>query len=314
MKTFILSFIFSVVFTKIVIPILSKYKLDKPNKRSSHNFSKPTSGGIVFTVISIVFTFNTNNFINLICLPLSLIGFLDDKYNLSLKLRYFFQLGTVISLIIYGIFNQEINTILSKEYNPLVFLLIFILFVLIGTTLINFINFMDGIDGLVCSNLLFIFCLIALRFNLPLIGLIGSLAGFLVWNWDPSKIFMGDSGSTFLGSVLAGIILNFESWIDIFDTLILASPLLLDAFICLFRRLFSGKNIFEAHRLHLYQRLTQAGIKHSKVTLIYLASTGFISISYLTFSTSGELFSILLVLLLGVWLENKKSVPFKECI
>ena len=143
------------------------------------------------------------------------------------------------------------------------------------TAIINFVNFMDGIDGIVASNLLLTIYIIS--FYVPnsstLFIAVGSLIGFLILNWSPAKLFMGDVGSTFLGALLAGLILQAESWSQSLGFLLLTSPILLDAFICVVRRLISRQNIFRPHKLHLYQRLHQAGWSHAKITKLYFDVT-----------------------------------------
>ena len=127
---------------------------------------------------------------------------------------------------------------------------------------------MDGIDGLVCGSMIIIFSFLNIDFHY-LLPIIGTLIGFLFFNWEPSKVFMGDSGSLFLGSYLATLILSLGSWFAIFKALILCSPILLDASSCLLIRFIKGQNIFSPHKLHLYQRLVSGGLSHSKVSLIY---------------------------------------------
>ena len=87
-------------------------------------------------------------------------------------------------------------------------------------------------------------------------------------HWLVSKIFMGDIGSTFLGAIVFRSIVQRENFADIFSLLIILS-LFLDASIIIFRRLLIKENIFSSHKLHLYQRLYQAGFSHRKVSLIY---------------------------------------------
>ena len=79
---------------------------------------------------------------------------------------------------------------------------------------------------------------------------------------------MGDVGSTFLGAVFAGLVLQASSLSDAFSYLLVATPLLADACLCVPRRMLAGQRVFKAHRLHLFQRLNQAGWPHSRVSLI----------------------------------------------
>ena len=179
--------------------------------------------------------------------------------------------------------------------------------VFIAVGIINFTNFMDGLDGLVAGCMFFVFLAIAINHHLPwsLWILLGSLIGFLLFNWSPAKIFMGDAGSTFLGAVFSGLLLHASSWSDAFGMLLLCTPLLADACLCVPRRLLAGQPIFTAHRLHLFQRLHQAGWSHSTVSFAYISSTAALGIAYiiggllLTFGVST------IILFVGFFLDQR---------
>ena len=87
---------------------------------------------------------------------------------------------------------MALATINSLPY----FIFIFLLLLIIGTSIINFMNFMDGIDGLVCGCMIVIFSFMNIEIHY-LLPIIGTLIGFLFFNWEPSKVFMGDTGSLF---------------------------------------------------------------------------------------------------------------------
>ena len=161
---------------------------------------------------------------------------------------------------------------------------------------------MDGIDGLISSSFILVFVFLGLFMNYPLWPLIGSLLGFLIWNWYPSKIFMGDVGSTFLGAIMGGLILKSYQPQESLWILLTISPLLLDSTVCIFRRLINGCNIFSAHNLHLYQRLNQAGWKHSKITIIYLLMTLFLLYSFLVNSIIMLFTSLIITIIVGFYL------------
>ena len=153
---------------------------------------------------------------------------------------------------------------------PIIFQL---LVIFAGSGIINFTNFMDGIDGLVAGCMLIILLSLYILKVDELLPLIAGLLAFLLWNWSPSKIFMGDSGSTFLGGIFFGVLLKLHDPITLIGVLLISTPLLGDAAICVIKRFFAGKNIFKAHRSHLYQRLQRAGFSHTKVSTIYILGT-----------------------------------------
>jgi len=142
--------------------------------------------------------------------------------------------------------------------------------------------------------------------------LIGGLVSFALWNWSPAKIFMGDVGSTFLGGMVSGTVLNQGSATSGLALFLVAFPLLGDAGSCLVRRIASRQRIFAAHRLHLFQRLHQAGWSHDKVATIYGFATVLLSIACI----SGGLRPVLIVtastVALGLWLEQNVAVPFDK--
>jgi len=301
------SLVFSFILLYFLLPQLEKYFLTKPNLRSSHKLPKPSGGGIVFVFIYCFGSVTFGNTSPLIYLPLSFIGFIDDLYDLNRFLRYLIQVVTSFLIISKSYF---FNNYLI-DLNPLLLILIFCFLILFITAIINFINFMDGIDGLVSSSLIVVFITSAILTDPYLLILVGALIGFLFWNWYPSKIFMGDVGSTFLGAVLAGTLINQYNFDNFFKIIYVASPLLLDAFICVLRRFFTKQPIFKSHCLHLYQRLYQAGWSHSKVTIFYLLPIILMALLLIFNSYILLLFGLASLLVYGYYLDLKIAVPFK---
>jgi len=140
--------------------------------------------------------------------------------------------------------------------------------------------------------------------------LIGALIGFLFWNWSPSRLFMGDIGSTFLGSYLVGLCLNNSNINGSIYLLLSALPLLSDACICVLRRIWHKEVFFKPHKLHLYQRLTQSGMSHSKVSIMYGLASLLIVSSYILDNMLFLFSSCLAVILIGILLDLKVAVPF----
>ena len=169
---------------------------------------------------------------------------------------------------------------------------------------------MDGIDGLVCSNLIVIlFLSYSFQSHNYIIAVIPLLI-FLYWNWQPAKIFMGDTGSTFLGGLLLLILFdNFsiEKFIFVFS---ISSPLLLDSLITLIIRFFKNENIFLPHKKHLYQRLNLGGLDHSSITFIYLFFVVIPLPLYMIFSLKGLFLSIFLEIISGLILNKRIASRF----
>ena len=240
-----------------------------PNERSSHKKTKLKGGGIFFISIvlisNIIFVTTKGSSeisqIIFLCSLLSLIGLADDLFYLNSKIRYLIQIIFSFLLI------NTVHPFLVFDQNYIVLIAL----IFLGTIIINFINFIDGIDGLLigCSIPILIFSQINF-FNIQIITAIASMLAFLKWNWDPSKIFMGDCGSNYLGGLIFYFILSKGEYLIDFKTIFIIFPILLDCSICIVRRFINKENIFIAHKKHLYQRLHQEGMRHGKVSLIYI--------------------------------------------
>jgi Fuc2NAc and GlcNAc transferase len=293
-----------------LIPRLRSRLMDQPNDRSSHLVPTPRGGGVAFvfvacaaSVIALVCATTTSKYLTgsalpLVVLPLAIVGFLDDSLDLPSSWRYVAQTLTA-SLILC----------LSPMSAPWLLLPLVIVAV---TAVINFTNFMDGLDGLVagCMAVAMAAAAYELAAPWPIWALVGALLGFLLWNWSPAKVFMGDVGSTFLGAVFAGLVLQATSWSEALGLLLVATPLLADAFVCVPRRLFSGQRVFQAHRLHLFQRLHQAGWPHPCVSSLYVAATAVVAIALLWGGLPWVITLAAAELLIGVWLDQYVAVPF----
>ena len=300
------NFILSWSLTKLLIKPFKKIIPDIPNQRSSHNLIKPRGGGLSFLLTNLITSniFNQVNFLSLI--PLSLTGFTDDFLNISRWFRLVIQLSTSLFILFESNSLDLIHNI--NNFGSEFFIIILLLFICTG--IINFCNFMDGIDGILSGSILTFYFFAALIISNSIWGIIGALIGFLIWNWQPSKIFMGDVGSNFLGGTLIWIILNTKNLNDSIALLFIASPILIDPFICLIRRFIAKKNIFEAHNMHLYQRLNKGGLSHQKVSLIYILSITFIGISFLLGGLIFEVIAFVFVLIIGFWLEKNYADSF----
>ena len=256
------------------IYVLHKNILDVPNDRSSHLLPTPRGGGVSF---SLLFTISSLWLVLQHKIPISLfyalrggiliaiIGWLDDVISIHAKWRAMMHV-VVASWAVYWIGGVSELGIVGY---PLA---------IVGIVwCINLYNFMDGIDGLASVEGIFISLSAALALSLLGISgisllcllLAGIIAGFLVWNWPPAKIFMGDVGSGYLGyvfSVLAIATTNFNM-LSLAFWMTIAAVFLCDATFTMLYRLFNGERWYEAHRKHAYQRLVKYGFDHRTVTL-----------------------------------------------
>lgn len=313
---FTLSCFFSYLVLWLLLYLFGNLFLDIPNSRSSHTSAIPRGGGLIFvlfsSISSLLYLFINSWSLSLIfptsavailLLPLSLVGLLDDRFNLSTRVRFFAQFITVLLLLYFSpVFDLSI---------PLYYIIILLI---AGIAFINFSNFMDGLDGLLsgCMFVILATSCIRLQLSWPIWILLGSLLGFLFLNWSPAKVFMGDVGSTFLGGIFLALLSHASNWTDAFFMLLVASPLFLDSSICVIRRLFAGHHIFTPHRLHLYQRLKQSGWSHSTVSSLYISATFVLSLLGFIGGVPVLFVSVLILSAIGVLLDKFIAVPFNS--
>ena len=306
------------LFLRALIPQLFRRLLDQPNARSSHSQPTPRGGGVSFVVLASISAgvglLSNNDLtvaaIPLLAAPLAVVGLFDDRHNLPASWRYGVQLLTAVFMIGLSPLIQSVpNSLASGSWLLLPALSVL---VIAATAVINFTNFMDGLDGLVagCLAVTIAALAIALAAPWPLWVLVGSLIGFLFWNWSPAKVFMGDVGSTFLGAVFVGLVLQASTWLEALSYILVATPLLGDACLCVLRRLLARQCVFQAHRLHMFQRLHQAGWSHARVSATYISATAVLAIAMLTGGWPWVLGLAVVELLFGVWLDQRVAVPF----
>lgn len=259
--------------------------LDVPNARSSHTIPTPRGGGVGLVVTfligsaliakhsSIPIPITTG--VIIACALVATVGFIDDHYHLPALLRLIVH--ALSSLIL--LYVAEVPSLLPwlPPESPLYGLNYLILG--IGLVwLLNLYNFMDGIDGIagvealsVIGGVLFILWSNGNFENYGFwIGILGAaVAGFLVWNWPPAKIFMGDAGSGFLGFILGcfAVLTSSNQGISIWTWVILLAVFIVDATVTLLRRLLRGDRFWMAHRSHAYQILARRYGSHTKITL-----------------------------------------------
>lgn len=256
------------------------------NARSSHTVPTPTGGGLAIAIGSTL-----SGLAMLLALPLTtatvllaglaiaIIGFIDDRKPISARRRLFAQIlcfALVVGALPLDGFAYATGLVWSDTA-------LFLTLTLGGVLWINLFNFMDGIDGLAGSEAIFILLAALLVIGLgnpvlaahPLIwwmaGTAAATSGFLLLNWSPARLFMGDAGSTFLGLMIGFflIITCATGWISLPQWLLLMAAFLADALATLLRRLIRREPVWQAHRRHAYQRLaTRFG--HARVTLGYL--------------------------------------------
>jgi UDP-N-acetylmuramyl pentapeptide phosphotransferase/UDP-N-acetylglucosamine-1-phosphate transferase len=264
--------------TRLLIPLLAHQEiLDHPNERSSHRVPTPRGGGIAvvgsvllaWTVLARGGSVPSGVFgITLGAVLLAAVSWLDDLRGLSPVVRLLAQAAAVA----IGLF------VLPAPQEPLHLAAIGLVWI----WWINLFNFMDGIDGLAGSQAaaigagLLLFASVGAGADPALRALAaavtGAAIGFLVWNWSPARVFLGDIGSVPLGYVLGFLLLGLTLRGHWRIAVILPLYFLADATITLARRLIRGERVWQAHREHFYQQAVRRGLGHAAVVQRVIAA------------------------------------------
>jgi UDP-GlcNAc:undecaprenyl-phosphate GlcNAc-1-phosphate transferase len=283
----VIAFIVSYILTPYMARVGKKQNMmDIPGHRKIHEEAIPNLGGIVIFfgfLLSLLFVIQIEGQFRALLIGgviILLLGVVDDIANLSPKHKFIIQMIPALIVIIYNsdlINNFIVNQL--KGFDLLGYLLYPILiFWIVGVT--NSINLIDGLDGLACGVsfiALVTFLILGLRQNLEALSLIsialaGSMLAFLKFNFYPAKIFLGDSGSTFTGFMLASVgalwVLNSGNTFFVFIPVIILALPIFDTLFAIWRRYRGHHPIFQADKGHLHHRLLTRGIAHKNVVFI----------------------------------------------
>jgi Fuc2NAc and GlcNAc transferase len=258
--------------------------LDVPNERSSHTNPTPRVGGIGI-VVSVALGLIATRFSGLSlpaelgalatgALVLTAISVVDDVQSLPALVRLAAQ-----SAIAGAVAWQAAPALFTGQMPPGLATLVVAVWI-VG--LVNAYNFMDGIDGIAASQAIVAGLGWAIAgamtgqsgLTATALVLTAACAAFLRFNWPPARVFMGDGGSAFLGFAFAVLPLTLtgpSAALFIPAGACLVWPFLFDTTFTFLLRLSRGENVLQAHRSHLYQRLTSTGLSHARVTAIYSA-------------------------------------------
>ncbi|MDK2091373.1 MraY family glycosyltransferase [Aliarcobacter butzleri] len=298
--------------------MIKKSLVASVNERSSHTVPTPHGGGIAIAITWFIGLFYLyfigqieNNLFYALLLGaiISIVSFFDDIYELSPKIRLIIQAIVAIGgLYFLGGFETLTFEIFDIQ-NP-IFTNIFAFFMIIW--FVNLYNFLDGINGYAGSEAVFLSLAGFILFGgNHFLVLAVAVLGFLYWNWNKAKIFMGDVGSTLLGYNVAIFTIyyanqepnNFWIWIILF------SVYWFDATLTLIRRKLNKERLSQAHKKHAYQRLTQAGWSHYKVTnySIVLNILLFVIVYFISNIFVAFLFSFVVVVVVMKFIDSKKA-------
>lgn len=257
------------------------------NERSSHKVPTPSGGGIGIVLaaslagIFVAIPYPVEIYPVIVAgVLLAIIGYFDDRQPIAARWRLGAQIlltGAVAATVPFDVLGPQLGLALPES-------VLLVVLVLAGALWINLYNFMDGIDGLAASEAIFLLLaamFVAWWFH-PEVWLQGvfwwmawlaaACLGFLLLNWAPAKIFMGDAGSTYLGLMLFffAIASITGGWLGLAQWLILAAAFLADSLTTLVRRALNREPVWQPHKRHAYQNLQRRLGSHARATLVYV--------------------------------------------
>ena len=286
---FVCAFFFAYVGTWGVRKLALRYHLvDVPNQRSSHSLPTPHGGGLAL-LLSFYLCGGYLVFSSTIDIPhvlglsgcglgIALVGFWDDLFQLSAVKRFLVHFICVF-LAVNFIMSSYASFFPGDSNIPPILVRFFLVVGIVW--FLNLFNFMDGIDGIAGAEAIsvalgagiLLFCSGETENYLPLLMVLAvSVLGFLVWNWPPAKIFMGDACSGFLGFSFGVFCLltTATTGLTLWTWLLLLGAFVVDSTVTLMGRVWRGEKFYQAHRSHAYQILARRIGSHLKVTLCYV--------------------------------------------
>lgn len=280
--------------------------LDHPNERSSHSVSTPRGGGVaVMAVIAVGWAIvlkhvpdvsGAATLVLIWAVVLAAMSWIDDRRGLGPLPRFAGQALAVAAVLALAppapVFQEWLPIGLDRALTALAWL-----------WFLNLFNFMDGIDGItgvetasVAGGVALLAVMLGIgdgRAGLAVVMAAAAL-GFLVWNWHPARLFLGDVGSVPLGFALGWLLLDLAGRGWWAAALILPAYYLADATLTLLKRLARGERVWRAHRSHFYQRAVQAGLSHAQVSRrILILNIGLVAMAALsTIGVSGTVVAL----------------------
>ena len=292
------SFIVALAVTMALIPALARWAstfglLDQPNERKIHLRKIPRIGGIAMIVgamLPIILWVPFDQEVVAVFIGITVLlffGVWDDRGDLDYRLKFLGQFLAAAVVVLYGGIAVKVLPFLGLSPIAPVVSIPLTIFVLVGVT--NAINLADGLDGLAGGMVLLSLCGIALLAYLAggsevlivAVAVLGAVLGFLRFNAYPARIFMGDSGSQFLGFTVAVLAIILTQQTN--PALNPALPLLLlgvpifDTLFVMSKRIYYGQSPFSADNNHIHHQLLGLGLDHYEaVALIYIIQTLFV--------------------------------------
>lgn len=314
--TILLTFVASVVATHFFIQLADRQGVvAEANERSMHKGATLTGGGLAMlaAVLAVFLSLWPLTSVHSFLLPaaalLSVVSFVDDIKPVSRWLRF----GAHIAAAIAAVASVHSTQMIFHGWMP--FWLDRALAVFALVWFINLFNFMDGIDGIAGVETIAIaggyaIVIAAAGASSPLFGLALAIAagsaGFLFWNWQPARVFMGDVGSVPLGFLCGALMIWLSVQYSLAAALILPLYFVADATLTILKRLKRGEKIWEPHRSHYYQRAARGVGSHAIVVRrVALCNAVLIGLAVLALSMPITAFVLAVFCVAGLlfWME-----------
>lgn len=328
------AFLLSVVLTDLVRLVAIKFNiLDRPSSdRKKHRTPVPYLGGVAiflsFSIVVFVVSLFSDHFVSgdieysqiigLMVGGLVLIigGAIDDKFELSPKVSILFPVIAALIAALVGIGPDKITNPLGGAFEIASNLAFFITFMwLLGMSYTT--KLLDGVDGLATGIVAIGTLMIALlalsdKFFQPDVAMLAIIAfcallGFLLWNFNPAQIFLGEGGSTYIGYLLGGLAIISGS--KVATALLVVGIPILDIIFVVLLRYRLGKSLFKGDRLHLHFKLFDLGLSQRQVVILYYCIAIIFGLTTLIFESWQKIVALgvlIVIMFILVNLVNKK--------
>ncbi|MFS0645412.1 MraY family glycosyltransferase [Siminovitchia sp. 179-K 8D1 HS] len=329
----IICFMITIILTPAVKHLAHRWgAIDRPNKRKIHQQPTPLLGGLAIFAsflagVILIFPFD-QRMITIIAGALIIVmtGFLDDILQMPARFKLLGQVIAASVIILGGLVITELNIPFGGQIELGFFSIPITMLWIVGIT--NAINLIDGLDGLAAGVSAIAFSAISFMaflhgdFFVLALGLIciGSTLGFLVYNFYPANIFMGDTGALFLGYMIAVLsLLGFKSvtFISFIIPIIILGVPISDTLFAIIRRIIHKKPIAAPDKAHLHHCLLLIGFSHRQAVLAIYGIAALFSLAGIVFSMATEWMSIVILCIflvltgtLGLISANDKPLLF----
>ncbi len=313
LKGFFIAFLVSLAVTPLIRKMAFRIgAIDRPDARKVHSCVMPRLGGLAiylaFTLTVLLAAPISKSMIGLLVggTLILLLGIADDVMDIPPRMKLLGQLIAAGVLVAFGITVARItNPFGSVIELPILGIPLTILWVVGVTNAVNLIDGLDGLAGGLASIAGLTLAVVGwfegeVTIALPAVILSASIIGFLKYNFHPAKIFMGDSGSMFLGYILAGLsvigLTKGAAVVSVFVPILILGIPIFDTLFAIARRYINNQPIFEADKEHLHHRLLALGLSHRQTVLCIYGISGLLGASavLLTFLTTAQAFAVFL--------------------